>query len=289
MVYSGMNDLPLRVRDHKRTHWHNLIVLHRLDCQMVGPYEAEADHPYSQLFYVRRGALTVHCDGGRHEFASCQACLIQPLEKYRVSALADKSCRVLNIGFAFGLSPARSMKDNSPWQRLDNIESIQDLASGFDRVTAALAAADRADVAQIRRFVIGVLARIIDGLTLASFASTRIDQTGNLVDQMRQLLAQNANRSYGIKELVHLLNRCDRHLSRVFKHATGMTIKAYHDRLRMNIAADLIATTNLHVTDISNELGFDSIHSFSRRFKTVFTHSPIWFRQEAALDETVPS
>lgn len=179
------------------------------------------------------------------------------------------------------------MKDRSPWQRVD-IESLQGLASGFERVTAALDAADRVGVAEIRRFVLGMLARIIDRETVMAAGTPGIDQTGNLVAKIRLLLARNAERSYGIRKLAQLLDRSDRHLSRVFKDAVGVTIKAYHERMRMNIAVDLLVTTDLHVSDIASELGFNSIHDFSRSFKTVFKISPLRFRQEAALAETAP-
>ena len=287
VVHSGIDDSRPRGSSQTRIHDHNHVVLHTLGYRFVGPHEAAADHPYSQLFYVGRGALTVVCGGSSHELASHQACLIRPLESYRLSVSADTRCRVLSIGSAFGLSPARSIKDNSPWQRVDT-ESFQGLASGLDRVTAALETADRIGAADIRRFVLGMLARIIDRATIENAGTMGIDHTENLVDQMRLLLAQNADRIYGIKKLEKLLDRSDRHLARVFKDATGATIKSYHEWMRMKIAVDLIATTSLHVTDISNELGFDSIHSFSRRFKAVFKCSPLSFRQKTASDETAP-
>jgi len=271
-----------------RTHSHNHLVFHALGYQIVGAHEAKASHLYWQILYVGQGVLTVHCDGSSYELASRQTCLIQPLEEYHLSPSADESCGILNIGIAFGLNSGWSMKARSPWQRVD-LESSQGLASGFDRVATALVAADRTGVAESRRFIFGMLPHFVDGLTQVNSSRTGTNQTGNLVDTMRQLLAQNANRSYRIKRLQRLLNLSDRHLSRVFKGVTGVTIKAYHDRMRMNIAINLITTTNLNLTEISNELGFDSIQSFSRRFKTMFKCSPLRFRQEVALNETAPN
>ena len=70
------------------------------------------------------------------------------------------------------------------------------------------------------------------------------------------------------------------YLAHLFKEKVGVSIKQYIVMRKMERAAELLRKTNISVTDISEQLGFCSPHTFSQAFKKAFLISPSAFRGE---------
>lgn len=64
------------------------------------------------------------------------------------------------------------------------------------------------------------------------------------------------------------------YLSALFRKTVGMGYKQYLIALRVAYASRLISTTNLCVTDICYECGFQSYSSFFRAFERITGHTP---------------
>jgi AraC family transcriptional regulator len=71
------------------------------------------------------------------------------------------------------------------------------------------------------------------------------------------------------------------HFHRLFASAVGETPKRHFERLRLERAAMLLATTGVSVTDLGVELGFKNVETFSRRFKSALGYSPTGYRRMA--------
>ena len=65
----------------------------------------------------------------------------------------------------------------------------------------------------------------------------------------------------------------------VFKQTTGLSPQQYIVRLKMRKAKVLLLESNRTITEVAEELGFDSIHYFSRQFSSLFGVSPSVYRQ----------
>ena len=72
------------------------------------------------------------------------------------------------------------------------------------------------------------------------------------------------------------------HFHRLFTQVYRHTPHQYLTRKRMDKAKDLLAE-NKPVTDVCNELGFESIGSFSTLFKKQIGYAPTYFRNLAWL------
>ncbi|THF76222.1 helix-turn-helix domain-containing protein [Cohnella fermenti] len=64
----------------------------------------------------------------------------------------------------------------------------------------------------------------------------------------------------------------------LFKSATGMTPKACQLRLKMKKAAALLLESDQSVTRISEQLGYDTVHYFSKQFSDFHGQSPTKYR-----------
>lgn len=82
-----------------------------------------------------------------------------------------------------------------------------------------------------------------------------------------------------LSELATTLNINASYLSTVFKKETGKTITAYVNQRRIELAQELLKTTNLQIQTIAQYCGILDVHYFTRLFKKVTGVSPKQFRE----------
>ena len=71
------------------------------------------------------------------------------------------------------------------------------------------------------------------------------------------------------------------HFARAFTDAYGETPRRYLTRRRIERAKTLLRTANLSVTEICLLVGFDSLGSFSSRFRSLVGQTPSAYREAA--------
>lgn len=89
---------------------------------------------------------------------------------------------------------------------------------------------------------------------------------------------QNVTRLRKLTDISDYLGYCYPYLSARFSQEMGMTINEYTNQTRLKMAEKLL-DGNDSITKISEVLGYDSIHSFSRVFKKYYHLSPSAYRQ----------
>ena len=80
-------------------------------------------------------------------------------------------------------------------------------------------------------------------------------------------------------DIAQTLNVSPNYLSGLLKSLTGQSTQQHiHDKL-IEKAKEKLALTNLSVSEIAYQLGFEHSQSFSKLFKTKTTLSPLEYRQ----------
>jgi AraC-like DNA-binding protein len=102
---------------------------------------------------------------------------------------------------------------------------------------------------------------------------------GELSEKILSLLNENIYDRLKIEDLAEQLNYSKSSLFKVFKKQTGMTISAYFAMLKINKAKELLISTDLSVTEISEKLSFDTQSYFTKSFKRATGSSPLHFRK----------
>lgn len=74
------------------------------------------------------------------------------------------------------------------------------------------------------------------------------------------------------------LNISPGYLSSLLKSLTGQNTQQHLHNKLIELAKEKLSTTNLSVSEIAYELGFEHLQSFSKLFKTKTTLSPMEFR-----------
>jgi AraC-type DNA-binding domain-containing proteins len=115
---------------------------------------------------------------------------------------------------------------------------------------------------------------------------TREKSNHQILERLEKLLADYFNSddliSKGLPTVQYIadtLNVSQKYLSSLLKVLTGQTTQQHiHEKL-IEKAKEKLSTTNLSVSEIAYELGFEHSQSFSKLFKTKTKLSPLEFRQ----------
>ncbi len=93
-------------------------------------------------------------------------------------------------------------------------------------------------------------------------------------------LEKNYANSKHIHDMAEEFNINADYLSKIFKHATGLTPSEYLINLRLAKAVELLNSTDLSIAEISVKVGFDDPAYFARQFKKTMGLSPSSYKKD---------
>jgi len=111
-----------------------------------------------------------------------------------------------------------------------------------------------------------------------STESTSDDQV--LIKKACHYLLDDLTTHTSLNKLSRLLNTNRNNLSRLFKNRFGMGAFSWIREQRMMKAANLLAFTNMTVTSICHEVGYEDSNNFSTSFKKFFGVPPKQYRKK---------
>lgn len=100
------------------------------------------------------------------------------------------------------------------------------------------------------------------------------------VQKVIVMIESNLASDLTLSELATTLNINASYLSTVFKKETGKTVTGYVNEKRIELAQELLKTTNLQIQTIAQYCGIVDVHYFTRLFKKITGASPKQFREE---------
>lgn len=86
-----------------------------------------------------------------------------------------------------------------------------------------------------------------------------------------------------VSEVAVALSYSEYYLSHVFREKMDMTMKEYILQKKLQMAATLLETSNMSITEISDQLHFAGLHSFDVAFKRHTGLSPSEYRKKSAI------
>jgi AraC family transcriptional regulator, transcriptional activator of pobA len=101
-----------------------------------------------------------------------------------------------------------------------------------------------------------------------------------LVQQAIVYLTEYYAHDLSVKDLANSLNISYRHLARIFKHITGVTIVEKLNDIRINEAKKLLKDTDRTIREIAREVGFQNEYYFTTIFSQTSYITPSKFRSK---------
>ncbi len=123
--------------------------------------------------------------------------------------------------------------------------------------------------------------RIIEILGLIQERSQNICVSGQKSDVIREaqnLICLQSAHPIDFARLSRTLGVSYTTFRRRFKQQTGVSPAQFQNAIRLNHARDLLTSTDLPITEIATQIGFESLFNFSEFFKKKTGHSPSDYR-----------
>lgn len=99
------------------------------------------------------------------------------------------------------------------------------------------------------------------------------------------ILEQDFERSWTIEQMQDIAHMSRRSFVRTFRRATGQSPMGYLIRLRLQVAARLLLESEMRITDIALECGFNDSNYFTRQFRQIYKLSPREYRKQYRVED----
>ncbi|MEO7190204.1 MAG: helix-turn-helix domain-containing protein [Vicinamibacterales bacterium] len=99
------------------------------------------------------------------------------------------------------------------------------------------------------------------------------------IQQAARYLAAHPEEPFSLSRLAARCALSPSRFSHLFRAELGMTPQRFSENLRLELARHLLGQTNLSVSEIAAEVGFEDPLYFSRRYRHAFGHAPIAARR----------
>ena len=105
----------------------------------------------------------------------------------------------------------------------------------------------------------------------------------NAVNRVADYLKENYAAPFSLPTLADLTGYTPQYLSSLFRREVGMSIQKFLMRIRIAEACELLAYTNMSVSEIANAVGYQDVQHFSKLFRQYQNQSPRAFRKTINL------
>jgi AraC family transcriptional regulator len=99
-----------------------------------------------------------------------------------------------------------------------------------------------------------------------------------VVSRVVQTMQEQLDEALSLKDMADIAGFSPYHFNRIFRKITGIPPTQFLYSLRLQRAKQLLLTTQLSVTDICFEVGYNSLGTFTRRFTELVSVSPTRLR-----------
>jgi AraC-like DNA-binding protein len=120
-------------------------------------------------------------------------------------------------------------------------------------------------------------------LASEDYVKTRFQTTNSRVKSIHEFLMKNYCEEVNLHQVAEVVHMAPASASRFFKSATGLTIFEYLNKIKIDLARQLLLNTEMSVVDISYDCGFNNLSHFNKQFKKFNGSTPSQFRRLRTL------
>lgn len=257
---------PIHIYEHKHLGGHRVT---------------EHNHTFYQLLFVLEGEGKIHMDGTVRGLAVHDTALIVPFSSHSVQS--DSKLTLLVLAFGAEELDAetadRLLSDYFPASILmkPNLfigsEQRQLLRKMLFEQTSEPSALSRLSLKiQLSQFLLTLARSIHSASSATSSNQLRAEKIRGYIDThyFEPLTADDFSSELGVSS---------RHVNNIFKEQYGMTPMQYLSRIRIRLAQKLLAETDKSIISICFEVGYDSVSTFYRTFKSEAKMPPKSYRK----------
>ncbi len=225
-------------------------------------------HLSFEFITVFEGKMTVTVDGKEYHLSAGEGCLIFPNQLH---ALSSVSSRHMLCIFSPDLVSAYRAKIEKMLPKESLFLPDPDLIDALDRLGE--------DANVIRKK--GLLYLLCAAFDEKASYFKREGDGKKLLSSIFAFVEERYREECTLQDLAAVLGYDYAYLSRYFKKSTALSFTEYLNRYRLNKACYLLDNTDASIVQCAFDVGYNSLRTFNRNFKRIFSMSPAEYRKKA--------
>ena len=106
------------------------------------------------------------------------------------------------------------------------------------------------------------------------------------IDCVVNYVLEHYQQRIAVPQVAALVGMSEDYFSRFFRKATGNRFTDFINRIRISKACDLLSRTDMQVTTICYDVGFNNVANFNRRFYQYKNMTPSTYRKQTRQRDT---
>lgn len=108
-----------------------------------------------------------------------------------------------------------------------------------------------------------------------------VTKSQTVIEKVKRYIKDNYNKDITRDDIAsHVFLNPD-YLSRTFKKATGLSLTEYLTEQRIEKSMQLLSTSNIQISSIADEVGYNNMNYFSKIFKKLTGNTPVEYRKKS--------
>lgn len=108
-----------------------------------------------------------------------------------------------------------------------------------------------------------------------------VTKSQTVIEKVKTYIKKNYNKDITRDDMASYVFLNPDYLSRSFKKATGLSLTEYLTEQRIEKSMQLLSTTNIQISNISDEVGYNNMNYFSKIFKKITGTTPVEYRKKS--------
>ncbi|MGL5714586.1 MAG: AraC family transcriptional regulator, partial [Paraclostridium sp.] len=228
-------------------------------------------HYFWELTYVDRGVLYTCVDGTEYQLEQGDLFFYSPNQYHNQYTDSKKSCSYLTVSFDMDFENI-DLLANKKFSSNKEIQSI--ISNLIKELNATHLYCDELAICYLKELILKLLSIDLESCVTKPVSNVQQFFDNKLLSDILSFINDNLYEFLDIPRICDEFNISSSKLHLLFKSNLDTTAKAYINHLKLKKSKELIKESNHSISQISEMLGFNSIHYFSNKFKKVYGFSP---------------
>ena len=108
-----------------------------------------------------------------------------------------------------------------------------------------------------------------------------VTKSQTVIEKVKKYIKDNYNKEITRDDIAKYVFLNPDYLSRTFKKSTGLSLTEYLTEQRIEKSKQLLSTSNIQISSIADEVGYNNMNYFSKIFKKLTGNTPVEYRKKS--------
>lgn len=228
-------------------------------------------HQYWELTYIDNGHLITEVDGKEYQLKQHDIMLYAPGQFHTQKMDGVEACSYLTVIFKMDFNNPNLLRNQVFHSSRKIINTLQNFIHSCDKEGPYY---NDLCICYLNQIIVQLLQ--LNNTKSAKIANSPIQQKfeDQFLNEIVMFINYNYSQPLTVDQLCQKFSISRSSLQQLFNKNLGITPKQYITEVKLKKAKILIKENKYTISEISEKLGFTSIHYFSRKFKKEFNISP---------------